>query len=325
MAPSPHGQPAGPEAPGPAELVLSATIARRFYLDGRTKIDIAAELGLSRFKVARLLDAARDSGLVRIEFDLRGNLEIDLSSALQARYGLAHALVVRAPDQDEAVLRAHLGKATAELLGEIVTAQDVLGLAWSRSLMAMRNELTRLAPCTVVQLTGALSRPDVDESSIELVRDVARIGGGPAFRYYAPMILPQATTARQLRSQPEIARALARFPSVTKALVGFGSIDPPASTVLDAISAAEARGLRRLGVVAELSGVLIDADGRPVATPLTDRMITVTAAQLRAVPEVLTIAYGPGKAPALRAALRGGLVSGLVTHVTLAQELLALA
>lgn len=310
--------------PGPAEMVLSATIARRFYLDGRSKVDIAGELGLSRFKVARLLDAARASGLVRIEFDLRGNLEIDLSSALQARYGLAHALVVRAPDQDEAVLRSHLGKATAELLAEIVTAEDVLGLAWSRSLMAMRNELTRLAPCTVVQLTGALSRPEVDESSIELVRDVARIGGGSAFRYYAPMILPQATTARQLRGQPEIARALSRFSCVTKALVGFGTIDPPASTVLDAISVAEGRALRRLGVVAELSGVLIDQTGRPVASPLTDRMITMTAEQLRAVPEVLTIAYGTGKAEALRAALTGGLVSGLVTHVSLAQELLAL-
>ena len=44
------------ETTGPAALVLTATVARRFYLDGASKSDIAAELGLSRFKVARMLD-----------------------------------------------------------------------------------------------------------------------------------------------------------------------------------------------------------------------------------------------------------------------------
>ena len=41
--------------------------ARRYYLDERSKVEIAEELGVSRFKIARLLEVARDSGLVRIE------------------------------------------------------------------------------------------------------------------------------------------------------------------------------------------------------------------------------------------------------------------
>ncbi len=39
---------------GPAALVVAATVARRYYLDGLSKSDIAGELNLSRFKVARL-------------------------------------------------------------------------------------------------------------------------------------------------------------------------------------------------------------------------------------------------------------------------------
>ena len=57
---------------GPAALVLSATVARRYYLEGASKSDIATELGLSRFKVARLLEGARASGIVRIELESRG-------------------------------------------------------------------------------------------------------------------------------------------------------------------------------------------------------------------------------------------------------------
>jgi hypothetical protein len=47
------------------------------------------------------------------------------------------------------------------------------------------------------------------------------------------------------------------------------------------------------------------------------------AAQLRRIPEVVAIAYGTRKAPAVHAALSGGLVGGLVTHRALAEVLVA--
>ena len=307
---------------GPAQLVLTASVARRYYLDGRSKVEIADEFRLSRFKVARLLELARASGLVRIDIGYPGSIDVSLSGRLQDAYGLQHAIVVDTVDDHPASLRTHVGRAAAELLSEIVTADDVLGLGWARSLMAMRGGLTSLAACSVVQLTGALSRPDVDDSSIELVRDVARVAGGPASYFYAPMIVPDATTAAALRRQPEVARAIDRFASVTKAVVGVGGWDPPASTVHDAITPGERRALRRLGVLADVSGVFLDADGTAVEAPLTERIIGIRAAQLHRIPEVIAIAYGPEKAAATRAAIRGGYVTGLVTHTSFARNLL---
>ena len=52
-------------------------------------------------------------------------------------------------------------------------------------------------------------------------------------------------------------------------------------------------------------------------------MIGVSAAQLRAVREVVAVPYETVKAPAVRAALRSRLVSSLVTHTSLARALLA--
>lgn len=310
-------------AQGPAQLVLTASIARRYYMDGRSKSDIADEFALSRFKVARLLDVARTSGLVRIEIGYAGVLDVGLSAQVKDTFNLQHAVVIDTPDDDEVSLRDQVGRAAADLLTEIVTEADVLGLGWARSLMSMHAALTRLAPCAVVQLTGALSRPDVDDSSIELVRKVARIANGPAFYFYAPMIVPDATSAATLLRQPEVARAVERFASVTKAVVGIGGWDPPHSTVYDAISPAERTSLRELGVRADVSGVLLDADGEAVRAPLTDRIIGVRAAQLRKMPEVIAIAYGVEKAPAARAAILGGYVTGLVTHTQFARALLA--
>ena len=307
---------------GPAALVLTATVARRYYFDGASKSDIAEQLGLSRFKVARLLEQARESGLVRIELDYRGELDLDLSVRLADAYGLRHCVVIDSPEDDPVLLRTNLGRAAARLLAEIVRTDDVLGLAWARSLMAMRTSLIRLAPCPVVQLTGALSRPDVDESAIELVRDVARTSNGPAFYFYAPMILPDAATARALRTQPEVARAISRFGDVTKAVVGLGAWQAGQSTVADAVTERERQESYDLGVRGELCGIQLDAEGNTVSTALTERLIGIDAVRLRAIPDVIAIAYGTPKAEAVRAALRGGFATSLVTHSAMAARLL---
>jgi len=230
--------------------------------------------------------------------------------------------VVEGPENDDDLLRATLGRAAAGLLTEIVGADDVLGLVWARSLAAMRASLVRLAPCTVVQLTGALSRPDVDESSVELVRDVARLGGGPAHYFYAPMVVPDAATAKAMRTQPEIARALEASRAVTKAVVGVGAWQPGLSTVADAATELERREAYELGVRAEIGGIQLDSEGRAVTTSLSHRLIGVDAERLRAVDEVIGVVYGSAKAEAVRAAVRGGFVTSLVTHAGMARALL---
>ena len=187
---------------GPAQLVLLAAIGRRYYLDGRSKVEIADEFGFSRFKVARLIDTARESGIVHIEIRPSGVIDVDLSARFQERFQLRHAVVVDTPDNDPADLRQHLGRAAAELLAEVITPRDVLGLAWARSVSAMARALPRLPGVPVVQLTGALSFQVGDLTSIDLVRDVARASGGPAYVFYAPFTVRDAATARALREQP---------------------------------------------------------------------------------------------------------------------------
>jgi DNA-binding transcriptional regulator LsrR (DeoR family) len=308
---------------GPAQLVLTASVARRYYLDNRSKTELAEEFRISRFKVARLLEAARASGLVRIDIGWAGVIDVELSVLLQERFGLQHSVVIDAPDGNDAELRRQLGVAAADLLEEIVTGDDVLGLAWARSVSAMTGALRRLAATPVVQLTGALSHPDVEDSSIELVREVAQISGGQAYLFYAPLVVPDAATASALRGQPEVVRAFDQFDSVTKAVVGVGRWAPGQSTVYDATEDKERAQLARDGIVADVSGILLDADGSAVETRLTDRMIGINAAQMRAIPQVIAIVYGAVKAPAVLAAVRSGVVKGLVTHTSMARAMLA--
>jgi DNA-binding transcriptional regulator LsrR (DeoR family) len=310
-------------APHLAESVLLANVARRFYLGGQSKTEIADDLDISRFRVARLLETARETGLVRIEITTPGQVDSELSWQLQQAFGLAHALVLDIDVDDEPAARLTLGEAAADLLSGVVTADDVVGLAWARSLHPMGTALDRFPAVPVVQLTGALSRPD-GLDVLELVRTLARLGGGAAHVFYAPMIAADVSTARALRKQPDVSRVLRLASDVTVAAVGIGAWEAGLSTVHDAFPPADREALGRAGVIADVSGVLLTADGRPVENSMTQRVIGFTAGDLRAIPTVIAVAYGDAKAGAVAAALSGGHVNALVTHRAMADALLAL-
>jgi DNA-binding transcriptional regulator LsrR (DeoR family) len=313
---------AGLSADRPSEVVLAARVARQFYLDGASKIDIAESLGISRFRVARLLDCAREAGMVRIEIGLPGGrLDAGLSAELCSALGLKQAFVFNFPDDDEASLRSRIGEAAGQALMDLITPGDVPGMSWSRSLSGLTASLTQIPPCPIVQLTGAVPPPD-GRDLLDLVRSVARIGGGPAHAFYAPMILDDAETADALRRQGDIAGAFALLPSVTMAMVAIGAWAPGLSTIYDALSPAEREELAALGVRAELAGVFIGEHGQLVPTPVDSRMIVTPGEVLERIPFVLAVAYGVAKSRAVRAAIRGGFVHGLVTHASLARALL---
>src|ERR1700761_2453332 len=308
----------------PSEVVLAARVARQFYLEGVSKVDIADRLGISRFRVARLLDSAREIGLVRIEIGLPGGaLDAGLSAELCSVFGLRHAFVFNFPE-DESPLRQRLGEAAGQVLMALITPGDVLGLPWSRTLSGLTAALTQLPPCPIVQLTGAVPPPD-GRDLLELVRGVARIGGGTAHVFYAPMLVSDAATADAIRRQGDIAEAFALIPSVTIAVVSIGAWGPGLSTIYDAVTSAKRGAVTALGVGAELAGVFIGADGPPLTTPLDSRMIVTPASLFKRLPFVLGVAYDAAKSPAVLAAIRGGLVHGLVTHTDLARGLLGLA
>src|SRR5271170_5154466 len=321
MSAWPEAYMASLSADRPSEVVLAARVARQYYLEGVSKIDIAERLGISRFRVARLLDSARESGLVRIEIGLPGGvLDAGLSAELCSAFGLRQAFVFNFGD-DESPLRLRLGEAVGQVLMDLIKPTDVLGLSWSRALSGLTAALTQLPPCPIVQLTGAVPPPD-GRDLLDLVRSVARIGGGPAHVFYAPMLLDDAATAAAIRRQGDIAEALALVPSVTIAVVAIGAWAPGLSTIYDAITPAERDAVAALGVRAELAGVFIGEDGRPVPTPLDSRMIVTPGPALERIPFVLCVAYDVAKSPAVCAAIRGGLVHGLVTHSSLARSML---
>jgi DNA-binding transcriptional regulator LsrR (DeoR family) len=120
-----------------------------------------------------------------------------------------------------------------------------------------------------------------------------------------------------------IAATLALAQSADVAFVGVGEMDETAPLFLDGfISRNELGDLRASGAVGEICGWVFDAEGRLVEGP---RKLRTASAPIpscdRAV--VIALAKGRRKTTALRAAIQGGIVNGLITDESTAEALLA--
>jgi DNA-binding transcriptional regulator LsrR (DeoR family) len=296
-------------------------VARRYYLSHESKVEIARELAISRFKVARLLEEAVDRGAVRITLHTPLQREGALSAQLKSRFGLQHAVVIHAPGNlPDPRLREALAREGAHMLSSLLRDGDVLGVGWGRTIKALVEATSSLPRCPVVQLTGIAGHPG--ENSMELVRLFAALTGEKAYPLYAPLLVPDIATVHSLRRSPGIADTLRRFSDVSIALVAIGSWNPPNSQLRSFFSQADRDALTRLGLQAELGGVLLDAEGAELRTPISGRILGITPAQLRAIPTVMAVAGGRSKANAIRSVLRSGVLNILVTDTAAAQLIL---
>ena len=320
------------DAPGPAtprrstsghqqtELALAA--ARLYYEADRSKTEIARDLGISRFQVARVLTDARRDGLVRIEIGAPGRTDEHLSAELADHLGLERAVVVTPDPAAPSSTVDLVGRTLAVELVRAVHEGMTVGLTWSRATSTLGRSVTGLARCTVVQLAGAVYPPDGLPGSVEVAHAVARIAGGRAHTIYSPLVVADAATAAGLRRQPEVAATLARAAHLDVAVLSVGAWKPHSSAVHDLLDLDERRALDDRGVVGEVSGHVIDADGHLVASTLEQRVVGASLPELAAVPVRLTSSHGAHRRDATLAAVRAGLVHTLVVDTDLARALL---
>lgn len=306
----------------PLHRVQAANVARRHFIGRQNKSDIAKDLSLSRFKVARLIEEAIEDGIVSFVINEPSDVDAALSEAIRQRYGLAAALVLNGPSTSAKAAIEPLGALAAQLLEETLSDGQTLGVAWGRTLAAMARSLTSLPKVDVVQVAGNPSGLEYTQHPVELVHRIAGISGGRPYPIYAPMWVDQQTVADHLRGDADIARALALCDRLDVLVVGIGSWSPPESCLCAAFPTAWLEDAMGRGVRADLCRTLIDDEGRAVGSPLDGLGIGLSHEQLRGVPNVIGIGGGMEKADAIRAALRGGWIHTLVTDSGVARHLL---
>lgn len=305
-----------------AATSLASQVARLFFDRGMTKVEIAAHLGISRFRVARLLDGALASGLVRIEYRDVPAEDRTLATALEERFGLSLGAVAATSDG--------VARLAGPVIDGLIRATDVVGVAWGSTLAAVVREIPSRpgSSVEVVQLAGSSVRLGRGLDAGELARGLAERLGGAHRAIYAPAFVEDAAVRSALLREPEVAETVARFSSVDLAIVGIGAMPiegrEAASSLLGSgvLDDTDVQRLAAAGAIGDLVVHPFDATGVFVAPDLAARAIAIGVDELRAVPRVVAVAYGTQKAAAIRGALATGVVQMLITDAATARAIL---
>ncbi len=306
------------------DATLLYKIATAYYEDGLTQDQIGKRFGLSRIKVSRLLQQARQSRVVQISITQPPGSYGDRERALEKAYGLDEVVIV-GPTRSAADTLLLLGEAAAAYLARCLNDQRVLDISWGTTLLAVIDALApqNFPDLRVVQMLGGLGRVESETYGADLTLRMAQTLGAKARLLPSPGIVGSQLVRDALLQDANIAETLTLAEHADLAIVGIGA--PDRGTVLrqsTILTDQEFQELLNLGAVGDIALRFFDGNGAPVQHSINERIIGLDLAQIQRIPRVIGVSGGAGKFEVIRGALRGQLVDVLITDEITAEQLL---
>lgn len=292
-----------------------AHVARRYYLEDWKQSEIAAELGVSRPMVSRLLREARELGVVEITVHAPGREAEALPPRLRETTSLTGGVLVPDGAGDKETNLA-LCRGALSLLEELDARR--VGIGWGHFVGQLVSLVEREPPLRspveeLCPLLGNAGIPIRNYHTNENVRILAHAWGAEPRFLYLPA-LPESYEEKQVLCSTELYRQMEQtWAAVDTALVNIGNYPstPDFASVArygDLLSRQRACG-RLLAYYFNESGQIIRSDH--------DFAIQMPLEQMSRCRNVVGLCSAN---TALRA-LRGALRTGLFTHIVARAEL----
>ena len=297
------------------ELRLIARVAQMYHVEGKRQAEIADIMRMSQATVSRMLKRAEQEDIVRTTVIPPPGTFADLETALRDRYHLTEAIVIDCSEDRDGAIMARIGEAAAHFLEVTLQQDEIIGVSsWSQTILRMVDNIHPLKSAKakyVVQILGGMGDASVQTHATQLTARLAKLTGGEPRLLLVQGITSSREAKLVMLADPVVRETMDLFGRLSLAIVGIGAVEP--SELLarsgNTFSKQEMAMLHEAGAVGEISYRFYDEAGKPVETPLNDR--------------VMALAGGESKTQAIAGALKLGVVDVLVTDKFTAARLTA--
>lgn len=295
-----------------------------YYIAGNTQDEIAKKLGVSRQSAQRLVSLSISERLIKVRLDHPLANCLELANRLRDKFQLQVVEVVPSDPQSVSDTLGIAEAGAAELERSFDSQHPIIvAVGTGRALRAMAEQVSPM-DCPqhkIVSLVGNIA-PDGSASMFDAA---SRIGDRVRAPYY-PMPLPViAQTVHEknlLMAQKSLRNIVDLAEQADLTIVGIGTVDAEAALLRDGfVKPEEIRSLVRAGAVGEITGWAFDAEGNLIEGLTNDRVLSVPLSR-DVKRKVMGIAMAAPRLKAIRGALNGKLINGLITNETMAASLL---
>ena len=298
------------------EESLMVKAAWYYYFENMTQQAIADRLSISRMRVIKLLEAARQNGIIQFRLRSDGVGMAEQSRALMEKYHLKDVFLIPSAEE-ESTVNESIARAGAMYIADRLGDNACINVGYGDTLSRTLNHLATMVetPVTCISLTGGVSP--------YLPNTRSNVFNARLYLIPAPLLASSQEMASAMRGESSVSEIfdMAELSSFT--LVGIGSIHDSATVVKSGVlSRNDLFYLRMHNAVGDILCHFFDRDGQLLQTPIEDKLISTPLSRLKALRNVVGLAAGAQKADAIRAALLGGYLDVLVTDEATASLLL---
>ncbi len=298
------------------EEALMVKAAWYYYMENYTQQNISKLLGISRVRVIRLLEKARQDGIISFHIRQDSDRRMQVEKELIARFGLQDVWVVPVNGRVYE-LNESLAQAAAIYISDRLDGSFFINMGYGDTPSRVLNHLARRTetPINVVSLTGGVSYylPNTQSSIFN-----ARLHLIPS-----PLFLSKPEMVEEMRKEVSVQRIQQMSWEASMTVVGIGSMSEDATIIKNSIlTQADFLLLSMKGAVGDLLSHFIDKDGNPIENNLDNRLLSTPLEDLKQMNNVIGVAGGLNKVDAILAVLKGQYLDVLITDEETAAALL---
>lgn len=278
-----------------------------YYIEDMTQQKISEKLGISRMRVIKLLDKARQTGIIQFRISQERSQHLQVEQKLIQQWDLKDAFVVPTPPAGSN-LNETLASAAAMYISDRLSENSYINMGYGDTPSRVLNHLATMteSPISVVSMTGGVS--------YYLPNNLSNIFNAKLYLYPTPLMFSSSELCQAMKEEPgirEIAR-MVRLASMT--IIGIGGMGGDATIINNGIlNKNDFLYLSMQGAVGDLLTHFIDKNGNPVSSHIEGRLLSTPLETLRELNNVIGIAGGTNKREIIRAALTGKYLDILIT------------
>lgn len=283
----------------------SLEAAQLYYMEDFSQSQIAKRMSISNATVSRLLQFARDKGIVKISIDNPLYDAEEISTLLSNYYDLPIQVV---PDMYGGENKAldSLGLYVAEYLAETIESGDIIGIGWGKTIKAVADQmkLTTVENVQVVMLKGTTSLSYEENFAYDSIYDFARSFHTEPNFLPLPTIFDSAQTKKLVEQDRFIKNILELGQAANVALYTVGTVKKDALLFqLGYLTNDQIRELQD-EAVGDILSHFVDSDLDIVSEELDCRTVGISLEELGKKDRGILVAAGARKLAAVEAVLR---------------------
>jgi DNA-binding transcriptional regulator LsrR (DeoR family) len=299
-----------------------------YYEEGLNQATISEKLGISKSSISRILNAAKENGIVQINVhNPLPSTVIAFEKELERTFGLKEAIVVEVASEDPKEIKMALAKEAANYLERVIKDGDLIGVTWGTTLreIAQFVENTKKNDVMFIPMLGGLGQSQIDIHANHIALDLARKFRAESKMLHAPFIVDDIQRKKMLIEDRTMQDFFEMFDHLDISVTGIGSpsINSPTMLASGCYTTDDLRKLYDAGATADISSLIIDENGKGDQFEINQRIIGITLEQIKRIPLTIGVSGHEDKAEAILATLIGGYLEVLITDARTAEKVIS--